>query len=193
MDHAIWKQILSEADKRSNSSIAFLQELIALTPKGELAVQNRVAAALADLGCKVDRLTYRPEDVPVLHEFASATAMNSEMRESIIATFPGSGGGKSMIFFAHPDAEPVFDTERWQRDPFAGIIENGRLYGWGVSDDLAGVAGFVEGLAVMVAAGIKPTGDILLASTPSKRHARGVFQVLHADPYEMFRNEMVEV
>jgi acetylornithine deacetylase len=180
MDHAIWKQILSEADKRSNSSIAFLQELIALTPKGELAVQNRVAAALADLGCKVDRLTYRPEDVPVLHEFASATAMNSEMRESIIATFPGSGGGKSMIFFAHPDAEPVFDTERWQRDPFAGIIENGRLYGWGVSDDLAGVAGFVEGLAVMVAAGMKPTGDILLASTPSKRHARGVFQVLHA-------------
>jgi acetylornithine deacetylase/succinyl-diaminopimelate desuccinylase-like protein len=108
MDHAIWKQILSEADKRSNSSIAFLQELIALTPKGELAVQNRVAAALADLGCRVDRLTYRPEDVPVLHEFASATAMNSEMRESIIATFPGSGGGKSMIFFAHPDAEPVF-------------------------------------------------------------------------------------
>ncbi len=180
MNNALADQVMAVSDERADASVAFLRELIALTPRGESAVQNRIAEALVALGCSVERLTYRPEDVPVHHEFASTAAMNTEARESIIATFKGSGEGRSLIFFAHPDGEPVRDVARWHHDPFTGVIENGRLYGWGVADDLAGIAGFVEAIAVIAASGVQPKGDILLASTPSKRHARGVFHVLHA-------------
>ncbi len=172
--------LVATAESRADAALSFLQDLIALSRHGEAAVQDHVAARLQALGCTVERLVYRPEDVPVRHEFASAAAMDAEPRESIVARFGGAGTGRSVIFFAHPDGEPVRATERWSRDPFSGVIDNGRLFGWGVADDLAGVAGFVEALATLVAAGIAPAGAITLASTPSKRHARGVFQVLHA-------------
>lgn len=174
------EHLIAAADSRADASVAFLRELIILSRSGEAAVQNHVAARLQSLGCEVRRLVYHPQDVPVRHEFASAAAMDPEPRESIVARLSGAGTGRSVIFFAHPDGEPVRDAERWLRDPFAGVVENGRIYGWGVADDLAGVAGFVEALATLVATGIRPAGDITLASTPSKRHARGVFQVLHA-------------
>ena len=70
-------------------------------------------------------------------------------------------------------------TERWKRDPFAGVIDHGRVHGWGAADDLCGVAIMVEGLRAALAQGVVPAGDVILASTPSKRHARGVSALLH--------------
>mgnify|MGYP003704821785 CR=1 FL=1 len=58
----------------------------------------------------------------------------------------GSGGGRSLILFAHPDGEPLAGLDRWRHDPFGGTIADGRLHGWGVADDLSGVALMIEGL-----------------------------------------------
>ena len=159
--------------------VAFLQELIRAQRDGEVAVQQRVADAARQLGCTVERVRYRPGDVPMVAEFASAQAIDADERESVVATYRGRGGGRSVIFFAHPDGEPVAATERWRHDPFAGVIEHGRLHGWGVADDLAGVATLVQGLQAALEAGKAPLGDVILASTPSKRHARGVSALLH--------------
>lgn len=159
--------------------VAFLQELIRAQREGEAAVQQRVADAARRLGCAVERVRYRPGDVPMVAEFASAQAIDAGERESVVATFKGRGGGRSVIFFAHPDGEPVAATERWRHDPFAGVIEHGRLHGWGVADDLAGVATLVQGLQAVLETGKVPLGDVILASTPSKRHARGVSALLH--------------
>lgn len=166
--------------QRTDASIAFLRALIALGAEGEAAVQAHVAAALVEAGCVVEHLGYLPADVAVRDEFAASGAMDAEQRVSIVARFKGTGGGRSVIFFAHPDGEPLRDIGRWTHDPFAGTIENGRIYGWGVADDLAGVAGLVEAVRAVVSAGLKPRGDVILASTPSKRHARGVFHVLQS-------------
>ena len=159
--------------------LAFLQTLIRAQPGGEAAVQRVVADAARALGCLVETVRYRPSDVPMVAEFASAGAIDEGERESVVATFRGKGGGRSVIFFAHPDGEPVAGTETWKRDPFAGIVDNGRIHGWGVADDLAGVAILIQGLQAVLAAGHAPAGDVILASTPSKRHARGVSALLH--------------
>lgn len=172
--------VRTQVDRRRAETIGFLQELIRLTPKGEAAVQERVARELKSLGCEVATLRYRPDDVPMKDEFAAAQAMAHEERASIVARLRGTGGGRSVIFFAHPDGEPVEGTDKWTRDPFAGEIADGRLYGWGVSDDLSGVATFVEAMHALVASGKRPRGDVIVTSTPSKRHARGVAAVLHA-------------
>lgn len=160
-------------------SIDFLRSLIRAQRDGEAAVQRLVATEARSLGCSVETVRYRPGDVPMVGEFATARAIDAGERESVVARFAGSGGGRSLIFFAHPDGEPVAGIERWRRDPFAGVVDGGRIHGWGVADDLCGVATMVEGLRAVLASGRAPTGDVILASTPSKRHARGVSALLH--------------
>ncbi|WP_431285714.1 M20 family metallopeptidase [Humitalea sp. 24SJ18S-53] len=168
------------ASQNRDASVAFLQELIRLQPKGEDAVQARMAAEFEALGCEISRLRYQPADVTMKLEFANASAQAAEEREAITATLRGSGGGRSLIFFGHPDGEPIAGTETWTHDPFAATIENGRLYGWGIADDLAGIATMTEAVRAIRSAGLTTQGDVILTSTPSKRHARGVHAVMQA-------------
>ncbi|MGG5809054.1 M20 family metallopeptidase [Falsiroseomonas sp. CW058] len=167
------------AEAGGDDAVAFLRELIRLQSRGEAAVQARIAAACEAIGCEVERRRYRPAEVPLREEFADGAAMAAEEREAVLARFRGTGGGRSVIFFAHPDGEPFQPDHGWRHDPLAGGIEGGRIHGWGVADDLAGVATMVEALRVLRAAGLSPKGDVILASTPSKRHARGVHALLH--------------
>ena len=160
-------------------SVAFLQALIQSQREGEGAVQRLFSEAALALGCSVETVRYRPGDVPMVGEFASARAIDAGERESVVATFKGRGKGRSVIFFAHPDGEPQLGKMRWRHNPMTGVIHEGRIYGWGVADDLSGAAIMIEGLRQALANGGVPAGDVILASTPSKRHARGVSALLH--------------
>lgn len=171
--------ILAAAQAARERSLATLRGLIAAGREGEAAVQDLVAEAARAAGAEVETIRYLPGDVPMVEEFAGAGAIDEGSRACIVARLKGTGGGRSVIFFAHPDSEPVRNPESWSRDPFAGDIVGGHLHGWGVADDLAGVATMVEALSLLTASGLKPKGDVILASTPSKRHARGVSALLH--------------
>ncbi|WP_137127430.1 M20 family metallopeptidase [Roseomonas sp. HF4] len=172
-------RVAAAAEASGEASVAFLRDLIRLQRDGEDAVQARVAEAAAAAGCDVERRRYRPAEVILREEFADASAMASEERVAVLARLPGTGGGRSVIFFAHPDGEAFQPRHGWAHDPFAGEVDGGRIHGWGVADDLAGVATMVEAVRVLRDAGLRPKGDVILASTPSKRHARGVHALLH--------------
>jgi acetylornithine deacetylase len=58
------------------------------------------------------------------------------------------------------------------------VVENRRLYGWAIADDLAGVALMAEAMAAIRGAGVQLRGDVILASTASKRNGRGILAVL---------------
>jgi acetylornithine deacetylase len=66
--------------------------------------------------------------------------------------------GPSLLFTGHLDTKPV--CEGWQRDPFDGAIENGRLYGHGVMDMKAGLGSLVGGIMTMVDSGVDFKGKI---------------------------------
>ena len=170
--------IIAAAQARRAQSIAFLGRLIKAQRGGESAVQQCFADHLTEAGCQVESLHYAPTEVQMKHEFATGEVAASEERCSLIARLRGKGAGRSLVFFGHPDGEPVMNIERWQHDPYAATISEGRMYGWGVADDLAGIAIMAEAIHTIVASGFRPQGDVLAASTPSKRHARGVAAVL---------------
>jgi acetylornithine deacetylase/succinyl-diaminopimelate desuccinylase-like protein len=172
-------RVAAAAEAGGEASVAFLRELIGLQQSGEEAVQARIAEAAQAAGCTVERRRYRPADVQLREEFAAEAAMASDERVAVLARLPGTGGGRSVIFFAHPDGEAFSSSHGWAHDPFAGTVAQGRIHGWGVADDLAGIATMVEAVRVLRAAGLRPKGDVILASTPSKRHARGVHALLH--------------
>ena len=172
-------RVSEAAEHQREAAIAFLRSLIGAQRNGEDAVQGLVATAAREMGCAVEVVRYSPEQVPMIAEFASTHAIDAGERASVVARLKGQGKGRSVIFFGHPDGEPISGTDRWKHDPFAGEISEGRIHGWGVADDLSGVAVFIRALQAVRAAGISPAGDVILASTPSKRHARGVSALLH--------------
>jgi acetylornithine deacetylase len=182
-DHAmgdIKSGILKQADDSRDRVIGFLGDLVRAQRQGEAAVQSLVSARLAEIGCSIEDLTYDPVGIVLKDEFASELAINAGERVSVIGRYRGAEGGRSLIMYAHPDGEPVTRTEEWTHDPFAAEIEAGRMYGWGVADDLMGVAAGVCALDVIAAAKTRLKGEVIMASTPSKRHARGITAVLNS-------------
>jgi acetylornithine deacetylase len=173
-EQGVWKKV----DQQREVYIGFLQELVRASESGEEATQQRVADEFKTLGCDVEVIRCDPRSLPIKHEFVDLSLVDPGERISVVGRLSGAGGGRSILFWAHPDSSPVTGTEAWQHAPFAGEIENGRLYGWGVSDDLIGVAIMACALEAVLAAGLKPKGEVLLASIPSKRHAQGIIAVL---------------
>lgn len=171
--------IAQSVAERRESIIGFLRQLIAQTQHGEAAVQSAIATASAAMGCRVELVEYDPESVPMVDEFAAEEAMTPGLRQCVVARIGRAGAGRSLLFFGHPDNEPLSRIDEWKHDPFAGEISNHRIHGWGVADDLAGVAIYTQAVAVLRACGLQPRGEVILVSTPSKRHARGVSALLH--------------
>ena len=58
-------------------------------------------------------------------------------RPNVVATIPGSGGGRSLMFNGHLD---TVDVAGMSHAPFDGTLSDGRIYGRGASDMKGGVA-----------------------------------------------------
>ena len=76
----------------------------------------------------------------------------------------GGGGGTPLVFTGHLDVVPP-GGQRWQHDPFAAELVDGRIYGRGSADMKGGVAAIVTAMAALVRTGYRPSGNISLAAT----------------------------
>jgi acetylornithine deacetylase/succinyl-diaminopimelate desuccinylase len=81
-------------------------------------------------------------------------------RPNVIARITGAGSGPGLLLNAHLDSAFVAG-DRWQHPPREAWEAEGRLYGGGLSDMLAGLAAMVEAMRVLAASG-PPPGDIVL-------------------------------
>ncbi len=162
------------------------QRLVEATKEGEESVQRVVAERFKELGCKVDVLRILPTSLKLKKQFVSSDLIDLTERVTVVCTIKGSAEGKSLLFFAHPDSQPVTSTPQdGHRDPFKATIVGDKIFGWGVADDLAGVAIMAEAVDAVLTAGLHPRGDVILGSTASKRNALGIIALLskgyHAD------------
>ena len=90
-----------------------------------------------------------------------------EGRANALGTWPGAGGGKSLMFNGHLDTSysgrepwlrhvPGFQPQAFERD--------GRLYGLGISNMKGAVACYVEAVRALQDEGVRLRGDILIAA-----------------------------
>lgn len=170
--------LFQQIDANASKHLVFLQQISRATREGEEAVQNLVAQYFESLGCSVEVLRIVPTSLKLKNEFAASQEIPEQERISVVGKYLGNKRGPSLLFFAHPDNPPQRGLEKWTHDPFGAEIENGKIYGWGVADDLVGVAIMAEALAAIQNAGLKPGGDVILCSTPAKRSAQGVIALL---------------
>jgi acetylornithine deacetylase len=88
-------------------------------------------------------------------------------RANALGTWPGAGGGKSLMFNGHVDTSysgrepwlrgvPGFQPEAFERD--------GRLYGLGISNMKGALACYVEAVRALQDAGVRLRGDVLIAA-----------------------------
>ena len=88
-------------------------------------------------------------------------------RANTLGTWPGAGGGPSLMFNGHMDTSysgrepwlrgvPGFQPSAFQRD--------GRLYGLGISNMKGALACYVEAVRALQDAGVRLRGDVLIAA-----------------------------
>jgi succinyl-diaminopimelate desuccinylase len=102
-----------------------LVQIETMNPPGrELECARYVGNLLQDAGLQVS-----------YHEFASG-------RTSVVARLVGAGGKAPICFGGHIDTVPL-GAKPWSKDPFAGEVSGGKIYGRGTTDMKAGVAAYL--------------------------------------------------
>jgi len=90
-----------------------------------------------------------------------------ENRANALGTWRGAGGGPSLMFNGHMDTS-YSGREPWLRSvpgfqPSA-FVEDGRLYGLGISNMKGALACYVEAVRALQDAGVRLRGDVLIAA-----------------------------
>ena len=83
-------------------------------------------------------------------------------RYNVIGVVEGSKPGPTLVLTGHVDNKPV--CEGWDGDPFSGEIKDGRLYGHGVMDMKAGVAGLVTAAYALKESQLPLRGKVYVAA-----------------------------
>jgi len=135
----------------------------------ERAVQDVVAAILAELGCEVERIETDPA------EFARTDPdwPGQEMPRAdlpVVVGRLGRRGGRRLLLVGHTDVVPVGDPATWSVDPWAAEIRDGRLFGRGACDMKGGCASILAALRALVACGAAAAlgGEVVAAFVPSE-------------------------
>jgi acetylornithine deacetylase/succinyl-diaminopimelate desuccinylase-like protein len=90
-----------------------------------------------------------------------------EGRANVLGTWPGAGGGKTLMFNGH------MDTSYSGREPWLagipgfqpeGFVKDGRIYGNGISNMKGALACYVEAVRALQDAGARLRGDVMIAA-----------------------------
>jgi acetylornithine deacetylase len=176
--HAIVAVIRAEVRRREDDAIHCLRSLLAASRDGEDAVQAEVASRLGELDCEPRLIRASGAVITAAGEIVAPHLVDDTMRTSVAGRLGAGESGPALMLWAHPDGMPFDNARGWTRDPFAGEIVDGRMYGWGIADDLSGVAAALMTADVLRSLGLRLGGELVIASTPSKGHASGVLAVL---------------
>lgn len=87
-------------------------------------------------------------------------------RCNVIATLPGTGGGKTLLLNGHLDTVEPNDMEK----AFEPWIQDGKLYGRGASDMKGPVAAMVGAMLAIKRAGIRLAGDLVFTGVLDEEH-----------------------
>ena len=88
-------------------------------------------------------------------------------RANVVGTWPGEGGGPTLMFNGHLDTS-YSGEEPWLRDIPGfrpeGFERDGRIYGLGISNMKGALACYVEAVRSLIEDGVRLKGDVLVAA-----------------------------
>ncbi|MEM2868081.1 MAG: M20/M25/M40 family metallo-hydrolase [Candidatus Bathyarchaeia archaeon] len=96
---------------------------------------------------------------------------NLKNRPNLVATWHGSGGGRSILFTSHMDVCPPVPLPWDKGDPFNPLIENGKMYGRGAGDMKGGMAAAFMAIKILHELEFSPCGDVMFESVVDEEFA----------------------
>ena len=150
--------LLRAVDGLADEAVAFTRELIrvpTVNPPGEHYAECAalIGRTLAACGLEVEyhEATGRPEHT------------RSHPRVNVIGSRRGRSPRPLVHLNGHFDVVPP--GAGWTRDPFTGMVEDGRIYGRGACDMKAGIAAAVFAVEAIRRAGIELPGSVEISGT----------------------------
>ena len=89
-------------------------------------------------------------------------SVNQLPDRALLLRWPGKGHGDPAVLMAHYDVVPV-NEENWEKPPFAGILEDGILWGRGTLDTKVTFNGVFSTANYLIGKGFQPENDIYFA------------------------------
>jgi acetylornithine deacetylase len=160
------KKVLELIKKRRTEIITFLKELISFSSVTgeELQIQRFVARKLETMGLQVDM--WEPDHEALKkHPAYLHSEKGYQGRPNVVGIYKGTGKGRSLLFNGHVDVIPPGPLEAWEHPPWAGEIQENRLYGRGASDMKSGLAAMTMALEALIQLNVKLKGDVILEYT----------------------------
>ena len=94
-------------------------------------------------------------------ELEPEVAYIDEDKPNIIARI-NPGNRPQLVFNSHIDTVPPGDPRQWKYDPFAAVIEGGRMYGRGVADAKASVIAMIMAAKAIMESGMELKGTMIV-------------------------------
>lgn len=131
-------------------------------PRQEADLQDYLADLLKRTEARVD--LFEPDAEEMRGRPLVPPGLDFTGRPQLIATRPGTGGGRSLVLNGHIDVVSGEPCSAWTSDPFTPRIEAGRLYGRGACDMKGGIASMVFAVQALHRAGVRLRGDLIVAT-----------------------------
>lgn len=150
--------VLQQVDALADEMITFLQEIVripTINPPGE-----NYADCAQLIGTKLQEFGY---DICYVKAEGLPECTPQHPRVNVIGRLPGTQAKPTLHFNGHLDVVPV--GAGWTVDPFAAVIQDGRLYGRGVTDQKAGIAASIFAVEAIQRAGVKLAGTVEQSAT----------------------------
>ena len=101
--------------------------------------------------------------LPTLYPNVFGTCTFQQLPDrALLLRWPGKQEGDPAVMMAHYDVVPV-NEEKWDKPPFAGIIEDGILWGRGTLDTKVTFNGILSAANYLIGQGFQPEKDIYFA------------------------------
>lgn len=86
----------------------------------------------------------------------------------------GTGRGPALLLDGHMDTIDVGDPAAWLHPPFAGVVEDGFLYGRGAVDMKGALASMIYGVKLLADADVRLDGDLYVAFVVQEEPCEGM-------------------
>lgn len=185
MTTALATALAAAVDRRAADLAALLRELVQArsTLGEEAAAQAIVRARLAAAGFEVADVDVG-EWLDPHDETAGHPLLGYAGRPCVAGRLRGAGGGRSLHLSGHVDVVPAEAPERWRHEPWAGVVEGGRMWGRGAGDMKAGIAAYLVAVEAYLDVVGLPPGDLLFSSVIEEECGGNGMKAVLAAGYE---------